>query len=206
MAESMTEGCIDDRNRPQASGGMPALPHTGHKAILVHGIFVRGSALPPAEGLGGIQGLGGADLQALRQTTSNHRPRSGRPDTPRRDFHPLEYRRRQRTGDEPRHAEIPLYRPRLALRTRVPDRRLPTCRPDRNRRQPKHRRADDLGRPTHRRPNCLPQVPTRLDAIRHRFSPPSSALDSALRHLPSTQSSVICPRLSHPLLICLNAS
>ena len=105
-------------------------------------------------------------------------------------FHPLEYRRRQRPGDKSGLAEIPLYRPRLALRTRVTDRRLPACRPDRSRRQPKHRRTDDPGWPTHRRPNHLPQVPTRLTPI------PSSI-----------QPSVICHQLSHPaLLICLSAS
>jgi hypothetical protein len=121
-------------------------------------------------------------------------------------FHPLEYRRRQRPGDKSGLAEIPLYRPRLALRTRVTDRRLPACRPNRSRRQPKHRRTDDPGWPTHRRPNHLPQVPTRLTPIRHRFSPLSSAIDSVIQS--STQSSiqssiqpsVICHRLSHPVL------
>ena len=48
MAESMTEDCIDDRNRPQASGGLPSLPRVNQATILGHGIFGRGAALPAA--------------------------------------------------------------------------------------------------------------------------------------------------------------
>jgi hypothetical protein len=65
--------------------------------------------------LGGIQRSGGVDLQTLRQTGQKHRPRVGRPDTPRRHFHPIEYRRRQRPGDKSGLAERFLYIARGSL-------------------------------------------------------------------------------------------
>ena len=164
----------------QAAGVLPSLPYMSQATTLEHGIFGRRPALPPAEGLGGIQGLSRFDIQALRQTTRNHRPRIGRPDTTRSHFHPIECRRRQWQGDQPRLAKISVYRPRLTLRTRVSDRCLPARRPDRNRGQPKHHRTDDPSGPTHRRLDILPKIPTGLNATCHRFSHPSSAIDSVI--------------------------
>ena len=181
MAESMTEDRIDDRNRPQTPRGMPSLQRVNRTTSMEHGIFCRGRALSSAEGMGRIQGPGGVDLQTLRQAGQNLRSRTGRPDTPRRYFHPLEYRRRQRSWDKSGFAEIPLYCPRLALRTRVPDRCLSALRPDRKRRWPKHHRPNGLGRPTYRRTNHLPKISIRLTSpIRHRFSHPSSAIDPVI--------------------------